>query len=155
MKELERVVIAVKIFIKKYRKPKKFEYASRSKLKIFIIWQVSEIHWFFFQTYMLVGTLESSDIKNSLETKELERVLIAVIFLSKNIEKQKSYPRFSKLDFFRLSVTIWGQIRHEVAENRELLYTIVPKGATLALRVLSSIIMPVYKQQNLFVWNCV
>ena len=39
---------------------------------------------------MLVGTLESSDIKNSPEMKELERVVIAVKFLSKNIEKQKS-----------------------------------------------------------------
>ena len=37
-----------------------------------------------------------SDFKNSPDLNVLERVLIAVKFLSKNIEKQKSYPRFSK-----------------------------------------------------------
>ena len=58
---------------------------------MFIIWQVSEIRGFYYyQTYMLIGILESSDIKNSPEMKELEWVVIAVKFLSKNIEKQKS-----------------------------------------------------------------
>ena len=59
---------------------------------MFIIWQVLEIRGFFYyQTYiMLIGILESSDIKNSPEMKELERVVIAVKCLSKNIEKQKS-----------------------------------------------------------------
>ena len=37
-----------------------------------------------------------SDFKNSPDLNVLERVLIAVEFLSKNIEKQKSYPIFSK-----------------------------------------------------------
>ena len=50
---------------------------------MFIIWQVSEIRGFFYyQTYiMLIGILESSDIKRSPEMKELERVVIAVKFL--------------------------------------------------------------------------
>ena len=37
-----------------------------------------------------------SDVKNSPDLNVLERVLIAVKFLLKNIEKQKSYPRFPK-----------------------------------------------------------
>ena len=40
------------------------------------------------------------NFQNSPEMNVSERVLITVKFLSKNIEKQKSYPRFSKLDFF-------------------------------------------------------
>ena len=41
--------------------------------------------------------------KNSPDLNVLERVLTTVKFLSKNIEKQKSYPRFPKLDFFKTS----------------------------------------------------
>ena len=37
-----------------------------------------------------------SDVKNSPDLNVLERVLITVKFLSKNIEKQKSYLIFSK-----------------------------------------------------------
>ena len=46
-------------------------------------------------------------LKTHPDLNVLERVLIAVKFLSKNIEKQKSYPRFSKLNLFLSSQLLY------------------------------------------------
>ena len=71
-------------------------------------------HLLNFQNILFVGMYSKyfsnwSDVRNFPDLNVLERVLIAVKFLSTNIEKQKSYPRFPKKTLTLASVNVTSE----------------------------------------------